>query len=37
MNLSAFMGNGAQKEKLVQIEMIGDILKGSTKFETILS
>jgi hypothetical protein len=36
MNISAFMGDGAQKEKLRQVELIGEILKESSKFESVM-
>lgn len=32
MNISAFLGNGVQKEKLMQIEMIGEFMKESGRF-----
>lgn len=32
MNISTFVADGAQKEKLKQVEMIGDIIKEKSKF-----
>ena len=37
MNISAFMGDGVQKEKLRQIELIGEITKDDGRFENIIS
>ena len=37
MNISAFMGDGVQKERLRQIEMIGDIMKDSGKYASIVT
>lgn len=36
MNISTFVADGAQKEKLKQVEMIGDIIKEKSKFESVL-
>lgn len=35
MNISAFMGNGAQKEKLMQIQAIGEFMKESGRFQSV--
>ena len=37
MNISTFVVDGYQKEKLRQMELIGDIMKDSVKYEKILS
>jgi hypothetical protein len=37
MNISTFVVDGFQKEKLRQMELIGDIMKDSVKYEKILS
>jgi hypothetical protein len=37
MNISTFVTDGYQKEKLRQIELISDILKDQPKYENILS
>lgn len=37
LNISTFVVDGFQKEKLRQMELIGDIMKDSVKYEKILS
>jgi hypothetical protein len=37
LNISTFVADGAQKEKLRQVELIGDILKEKSRFEAVLS
>lgn len=37
MNISTFVVDGFQKEKLRQMELIGDIMKDSVKYEKILA
>lgn len=37
MNISTFMGDGVQKEKLKQIELLGEISKEDGKFQSILA
>lgn len=37
MNISAFMGDGVQKERLRQIELIGDIMKDSGKYSSVMT
>jgi hypothetical protein len=37
MNISTFVADGFQKEKLRQMELISDLLKDSLKYEKILS
>ncbi len=36
MNISQFMVDGAQKEKLKQIELISDMMKENAKFEAVM-
>lgn len=36
LNFSSVMGDGPQKEKLRQVELIGDILKEKSKFESVI-
>jgi hypothetical protein len=36
MNISAFMVDGAQKDKLKQVELIGDIMRDSSRYDSIL-
>lgn len=37
MNISTFVTDGQQREKIRQMELINDILKDSLKYENILS
>lgn len=35
MNISSFMGEGVQKEKRMQLELIGDMLKEQSRYDAV--